>query len=108
MKEQEEKYGVMVSRHCSRYDEPVHLWFNLTYASYLVLPRTALQSMPLDWQRRFVECLEELDALVGEDIPGEGTYQVYLRNSRGRFIEDPLRDYQRGRRRIPLKREAEN
>lgn len=29
--------------------EPIHLWFNLTYANYLCLPRSVLQSMPQEW-----------------------------------------------------------
>ncbi len=49
-------------------DDAVHRWFGLSYANYLVLPRTLLQSMPAEWQRRFVGCLEELDAaFAGED-----------------------------------------
>lgn len=41
--------------------ESVHLWFNLTYANYAVLHRTLLQSMPDEWQARFVQCMQELD-----------------------------------------------
>lgn len=40
----------------------IHNWFGLTYASYLVMPRLALQEMPDEWQRRFVELLEEWEA----------------------------------------------
>lgn len=42
-------------------DEPIHEHFGLTYANYLVLNRTLLQSMPIEWQRRFVACLEDLN-----------------------------------------------
>jgi hypothetical protein len=45
-----------------RTDGPIHSWFGLTYANYLVLHRALLQSMPLRWQREFVNLLEELDA----------------------------------------------
>ena len=31
---------------------PVHGWFGLTYANFLVVHRAQLQSMPLDWQRQ--------------------------------------------------------
>jgi hypothetical protein len=41
--------------------EAVHHWFGLSYTNYLVLPRTLLQSMPDEWQARFVDCLRELD-----------------------------------------------
>ncbi|WP_371484831.1 hypothetical protein [Kitasatospora sp. NBC_00315] len=43
-------------------DGPVHTWFGLTYANYLVVPRTLMQSMPVGWQQRAVACLTELDA----------------------------------------------
>lgn len=52
--------------------EAVHTYFGLTYANYLVRPRTLLQSMPDEWQSRFVDCLRELDAAFDhiEQAPG--------------------------------------
>ncbi|MEU3851763.1 hypothetical protein [Streptomyces sp. NPDC029554] len=41
-------------------DGPIHGWFSLSYSNYLVLHRTLLQSMPIEWQERMVACLEEL------------------------------------------------
>lgn len=81
--------------------EPIHSFFNLTYASYLVLPRSILQSAPVEWQKRFVKCIEELEELFG-DVPNEGLYSIHLRNDKGQYIPDPLGDYERGRRRIPF------
>lgn len=43
----------------------IHTWFNLTYANYLVVPRSVLQSMPEDWQHRFVACLREMEDAFG-------------------------------------------
>ena len=83
-------------------DEPVHSWFSLSYARYLTIPRSVLQSMPLDWQRRFVDCLCELDDAIDWHPGVTGQYSVQLRNVFGRFVFDPLADYERGRRRIPL------
>ena len=40
--------------------EAIHLHFSLSYANYLVLPRTLLQSMPDAFQARFVAMLDEL------------------------------------------------
>ncbi|WP_327591426.1 hypothetical protein OHA25_61035 (plasmid) [Nonomuraea sp. NBC_00507] len=40
----------------------VHAWFGLSYSNYAVLPRTLLQSMPDEWQHRFITCLDELEA----------------------------------------------
>jgi hypothetical protein len=38
----------------------IHTFFGLTYSNYLVLPRTLLQSMPMDWQHRATALLNEL------------------------------------------------
>ncbi|MFF4777652.1 hypothetical protein ACFY05_32975 [Microtetraspora fusca] len=40
--------------------DAVHAWFGISYSNYLVLPRTLLQSMPDEWQNRFVTCLNQL------------------------------------------------
>ena len=82
--------------------EAVHNWFELSYAQYLTIPRSVLQSMPPEWQARFVQCLDELDELI-DWRPADGRYWVELRGSDGRFASDPLMDYERGRRRIPLR-----
>ena len=82
-------------------DEPIHRFFGLSYASYLVLPRTVLQSMPPDWQRRLVSLMHEVEAELG-GFPEEGSYTVNLRDDRGRWMHDPLADYERGRRRLRL------
>jgi len=39
----------------------IHTWFSLSYASYLVIPRSVLQSMSEEWQYKFVELLDELE-----------------------------------------------
>ena len=47
--------------------EPVdiELLFGISYANYLVMPRSVLQSMPVDWQHRFTALLAEVDAAFG-------------------------------------------
>lgn len=83
-------------------DGAIHRWFELTYAQYLTIPRTALQSMPLEWQDRFVRCLDELDVTI-DWLPEDGHYWVKLKDTKGRYMRDPLQDYERGRRRLPVK-----
>lgn len=56
-------------------DGPISLAFGLTYANYLALPRTLLQSMPIEWQERFVACLEEFHAAFSHVEQAEA-YQV--------------------------------
>ena len=79
--------------------DPIHNWFGLTYAQYLTIPRSVLQSMPEEWQTRFVQCLEELDEAI-DWRPSEGRYWVQLKDGKGRYVSDPLMDYERGRRHI--------
>lgn len=82
--------------------EPIHTWFNLTYSSYLVLPRSLLQSMPLGWQQRFVRLLQQMEEcfeyLHGGSEPMPSAYDVRVRGEKGRFGHDPYADYARGRR----------
>jgi hypothetical protein len=80
--------------------EAIHLWFELTYASYLTIPRSILQSMPDEWQRQFVLLLEQCRERVLAAGIEEPHYTVHARDSHGQFIEDPLRAYDRGRRRV--------
>lgn len=85
----------------------IHTFFNLSYSSYLILQRSTLQSMPKEWQYKFVELLEELvGAGYSELMPKEkGSFVVKLRDSNGKFIKDPLANYNRGSR--DLNRELE-
>jgi hypothetical protein len=81
--------------------EPIHTWFELSYAQYLTIPRSVLQSMPTQWQQRFVDCLNQLDESI-DWRPKSGRYWVKLKNGNGQYVTDPLMDYERGRRKIPL------
>tara|TARA_Y100000310_G_scaffold251408_1_gene257875 strand:- start:2951 stop:3247 length:297 start_codon:yes stop_codon:yes gene_type:complete len=87
--------------------EPIHEWFGLTYFNYAVLQRSILQSMSLDWQRKFVALLEEVDEAVWdlEEMPFK--YMVQGRDIEGKFVHDPYADYQRGRRKIKLRKANE-
>lgn len=56
-------------------DGPVHTWFSLSYTNYQVLPRTLMQSMPIEWQERMVACLEELREAFSH-VPQAEVYSV--------------------------------
>ena len=74
------------------HDAPFHHWFGLTYSSYLVLPRSVLEALPLDLQERLIAAIEEARDLLDTDkIPDN--YAVQLRDARGKFISDPLANY---------------
>jgi hypothetical protein len=85
--------------------EEIHGWFELTYANYLVLNRSLLQSMPDSWQARFVGCLEELrDAYSHRDhVDAPLRYEVVVRSADGRYKGDPIPHYERGRTRVPTR-----
>ncbi len=70
---------------------PLHLWFELSYASYLVLPRSVMQEMPFEWRERMAKCLDEI-CEVFKGIEDDG-YAVQLRGKNGRFRSDPLANY---------------
>ena len=77
------------------YKFKIHDWFELTYAQYLAIPRTVLQSMPDEWQEKFVVLLEELEDTF--EWRRDGCF-VKFRDEKGRWAVDELGDYQRGRR----------
>lgn len=69
-------------------EQPVWDSFGLTYAAYFCVPRLVLQAMPVEWQRQFVA--------LAEKLPVTPTYDCRIRNSRGHFVKDDLRDYRHG------------
>ena len=79
----------------TRTDTKTHSWFGLSRASWLTIPRLALQEMPDDWQERFYALLDEAYDVHGMGSPGE-TY-VSRRNQRGQFMrDDPWDNYKYG------------
>jgi hypothetical protein len=72
--------------------DPVHGWFCLTYANYLVIQRSLMQAMPVTWQRRFVQLMYE----VREEFDTDklcSDFRVNAIDGNGRFVQDPLRFY---------------
>lgn len=76
----------------------VHNWFELTYASYLVWPRSIMQSMPPEWQERFVKLAEDIDEAASRAGIQTPPYRVQALGERNRFARDPYASYDRGRR----------
>lgn len=87
--------------------QALHLWFGLSYANYLTMPRSFLQSMPDEWQGKLAAILQEADEAACKhkvSWPPEG-YKVHVElrqedDDSEPAISDPLADYQRGRRRL--------
>lgn len=40
-------------------EAPIHGWFSLTYASYFVMPRLAMEAQSLEWQQRFIALMAD-------------------------------------------------
>ncbi len=75
--------------------EPISEWFELSYAQYLTVPRLVLQSMPIEWQRKMADLLQEMDDTF-DWRPTEGRYWVSLKDANGRYAKAPLEDYRHG------------
>jgi hypothetical protein len=89
--------GMATETYCTD-PEPIHGWFSLSYASWLVLPRVVLQAMPVAWQRKLVGLLRELDETFDWEPKG-GTFIVRFCDELGRVRSMPpgLSDYRRGK-----------
>jgi hypothetical protein len=86
-------------------DAPIHDFFGLSYASYLVLPRTLLQSCSRETQQSLCDALEKVYHEEKENRPhhwpNEANIEVKLRDSpTGHYVKDDLANYERGRRRL--------
>ncbi|MFI1161425.1 hypothetical protein [Streptomyces sioyaensis] len=70
-------------------DGPVQDWFSLSYTNYQVIPRTLMQSMPIEWQERMVACLAEL-AEAYQHLPQAEVYKVEA--AREQIVEEMTSD----------------
>ena len=73
-------------------EQPIWDWFGLTYSSYLVLPRSLLCGMPVEWQARMVALLDEMRATYDPEQIND-RYTVLTKDASNRFVRDPWRDY---------------
>lgn len=76
-------------------DDFIHNSFGLTYASYLVVPRSILQSMPGGWQQKLIALMNEMNSrLPYEDEMDESgrSYSVICKRG-GKRAEDRYQQY---------------
>jgi hypothetical protein len=73
-------------------------WFNLSYASWLTLPRVLMEAMPVAWQDRMAALLNEYDEAFPNQ-PDIGT-RVQITDSAGHLTKTPpwLINYRRPNR----------
>ena len=73
--------------------------FGSSEASWFCIPRIVLESMPLFWQEKFVELIDEMHEEFDLDIIDKLQIQVSARNPRtGKYQQIPtfLNDYRHG------------
>jgi len=93
----------VVGHACDLCDDPVHSYFGLSYSNYQVITRSIAQSMPIDWQRRFVRCMEEIDAAASRLPNLPDSFEVLAKfgcDEDAVVGEDHWSNYQRGRRNV--------
>lgn len=71
----------------------MEMFWELSYAQYLTVPRSVIQSMPIVWQDRLAVLLKEMDAEIPQWRPTEGSYWCRLRDNRGRLVHDRFMEY---------------
>ena len=67
-------------------------YFGLSRASWLVLPRVALQSMPVEWQEQFFALVHEMEEMVEYPEGYTGEFTVMMTRE-GKFAQNCLTPY---------------
>jgi len=67
----------------------LNLWFGLSRASFLTIPRVLMQEMPEKWQEKMVELLEEYDETFDTSDIGIHEVKVIAVNEKNKFIKMP-------------------
>ncbi len=71
------------------YRKDLQAWFGLSYASFLVMPRVAMQAMPHDWQEKMAELLHEYDESINTSAFGVHSCFVTAKDSDNKFMKMP-------------------
>jgi len=77
-----------MAKHLIRPDsDAIQCWFNLSYASFLTLPRVLMQAMPVEWQGKLAALLNEYQETFPNQ-PEIGT-RVQITDPSGKLIKTP-------------------
>ena len=61
-------------------------WFELSYASFLTMPRVAMEAMPDEWQGKMADLLNE----VGDEFPNFPKFKYMVQRKEGnKFAKFP-------------------
>jgi len=75
------------------YSDKLQCWFNLSYASYLTLPRVLMEAMPQEWQDKMADLLFEWDKTYRNWPDGISTRVQITKNGRLTKTPDWLLNY---------------
>lgn len=67
----------------------LHLCFGLSRASFLVLPRVAMQEMPNEWKEKMAELLNEYDETINMSAFGVHSCFVTVKDRDNKFMKMP-------------------
>lgn len=67
----------------------LHLWFGLSYAAFLVMPRVAMMQMPEDWQEKMAELLNQYDETIDTAAFGVKGCRVNALTGDGKLMKMP-------------------
>lgn len=75
----------------TEYDQRKDLqcWFGLSYATFLVLPRVAMEQMPEAWQMRMAELLNQYDETINTSAFGVKGCSVRATDANGKLMKMP-------------------
>lgn len=73
-------------------------WFSLSYASFLVLPRSFMHEMPDEWQNKMAELLEEYEQRVKHVEEIDSVYVQARKDRKFTKIPDWILNYRRPNR----------
>lgn len=67
----------------------LHLWFGLSYAAFLVMPRVAIMQMPEKWQEQMAELLNQYDETIDTSAFGVKGCRVQALTREGKLMKMP-------------------
>lgn len=73
----------------SKHSEALQTWFGLSYASFLVIPRVAMQQMPSEWQDKMAALLHQYDETINTSAFDVKGCRVQCLDANGKLMKTP-------------------
>lgn len=67
----------------------LQLWFGLSYSAFCVMPRVFMEAMPVDWQEKMAQLLNEYDETIKTNVCGVHSCFVTVKDRNNRFMKMP-------------------